>query len=173
MSNTDKVIQLQNFDIEIMPDGRWFHEGGEIKRLNLVKLFASVLSCDEAGRYWLTTPVEKGEITVHDAPFVIQSLRYEGRGRDQVIYLTDNLGETYKLGADYPLSMRMQPKGDDKPYLLLPKGLCALIKHAVFYEMIDLALAQMEGEVPEGSEEAVRLYSDGVAFALQAEAAKT
>lgn len=173
MSNTDKVVQLQNFDIEIMPDGRWFHEGGEIKRLNLVKLFASVLSCDETGRYWLTTPVERGEITVHDAPFVIQSLRYEGVGRDQVIYLTDNLGESYKLGADYPLDMRKQQKGDAKPYLLLPKGLCALIKHAVFYEMIDLALAQIKGEVPEGGEETVRLYSDGVAFALQAEVAKS
>ena len=58
------TIELQNFDIEIKADGRWFHEGGEIKRIGLVKLFASVLSCDEDGRYWLTTPVEKGEIQV-------------------------------------------------------------------------------------------------------------
>ncbi len=54
--------QIQNFDIEIKADGRLFGEGGEIKRTGLVKLFASVLSCIEAGRYWLTTPVEKGEI---------------------------------------------------------------------------------------------------------------
>ena len=77
VKETMTEIEIQNFDIEIKADGRWFHEGGEIKRIGLVKLFASVLSCDEAGRYWLTTPVEKGEIRVEDAPFVIVAILFQ------------------------------------------------------------------------------------------------
>ena len=161
MSQSD-TLMLQNFDIEIRSDGRWFHEGGEIKRMGLVKLFASVLSCDDAGRYWLTTPVEKGEIRVQDAPFVIRSLRREGRGADQVLYLTDNIDQEHKLSAATPLVLRKTQKGDAKPYILLEKGLSALIKHAVFYEMAEMALEQGE----ETDEEALLLWSDGMAFSL-------
>jgi len=32
----------QQFNIQIAADGRWFHDGGEIRRKALVKLFASV-----------------------------------------------------------------------------------------------------------------------------------
>lgn len=161
------ALTLQNFDIEIQADGRWFHEGGEIKRLGLVKLFASVLSCDETGRYWLTTPVEKGEIRVVDAPFVIQSLRVDGEGASQIIYLKDNLDEEYRLSSRYPLEMRAQDEGEAKPYLRLEKGLCARIKHSVFYEMVELALAAHEARGGDSEDdEAIRLASDGMAFAL-------
>ena len=37
----------------------------------MVKLFASVLMRDKTGDYWLVTPVEKGRITVDDAPFIV------------------------------------------------------------------------------------------------------
>ena len=151
-------IKLQNFDIEINADGRWFHEGGEIKRLGLVKLFASVLSCDEAGRYWLTTPVERGEIQVADAPFVITAMRAEGVGTEQKLYLCDNLDTEYLLSQTTPLEMRATDDGHAKPYLLLEKGLSALVKHAVFYEMAGLALARDDN----------LLWSDGSAFSLMA-----
>ena len=150
-------VALQNFNIEIKADGRWYHEGGEIKRLGLVKLFASVLSCDEAGRYWLTTPVERGEIRVEDAPFVIIAMRVAGAGATQNIYLRDNLDEEYLLSAGLPLALRVGDNGHIKPYIMLEKGLSALIKHAVFYEMAEIALAcddQM-------------LVSDGMAFSLE------
>ena len=161
MSESDGLL-IQNFDIEIRADGRWFHEGGEIKRMGLVKLFASVLSCDEAGRYWLTTPVEKGEIRVQDAPFIISAVRREGHGAEQVLYLTDNIDQEHKLSAATPLVMRTTPKGDAKPYILLEKGLSALIKHAVFYELAEIALEAPE----ETDDEAMMLWSDGVAFSL-------
>lgn len=162
MSESD-ALKLQNFDIEIRSDGRWFHEGGEIKRMGLVKLFASVLSCDDAGRYWLTTPVEKGEIRVQDAPFIIRSVRREGHGREQVLYLTDNIDQEHKLSTATPLVMRATQKGDAKPYILLEKGLSALIKHAVFYELAEMALEAHE----ETEEEALMLWSDGAAFSLE------
>ena len=149
----------QNFDIEIKADGRWFHEGGEIKRQGLVKLFASVLSCDEAGTHWLTTPVEKGRISVEDSAFVMNSLRCEGDGRTAKIYFTDNLDTETLLSADTPLSMRPSPQdGEIKPYLLLSKGLRARLLRPVFYELAEIALAQDEtGEF---------IYSDGQAFSL-------
>ena len=36
----------QQFHIKIASDGRWYHEGGEIHRKALVKLFSTVLKRD-------------------------------------------------------------------------------------------------------------------------------
>ena len=43
-------------------DGRWFHEGSEIKRVELVSLFAGLLRRENDGAYYLVTPVEKVEV---------------------------------------------------------------------------------------------------------------
>lgn len=58
-------------DIQILADGRWVHEGGEIKRHELVKLFASILRCEADGHYYLVTPVEKWRLQVEDLPLLI------------------------------------------------------------------------------------------------------
>ena len=164
------VLQIQSFDIEIKSDGRWFHEGGEIKRIGLVKLFASVLSCDEDGRYWLTTPVEKGEITVQDAPFVVTKLRQEGSGFEQKIYLTTNLDQEYLLSTTTPLVMRQSGTGDAKPYILLEKGLSALVNRSVFYEMAEIAIGHYDDAIKASdSDEPLHLWSDGTSFALVGE----
>ena len=154
-------MKEQNFDIEIKADGRWFHEGGEIKRMGLVKLFASVLSRDEAGDYWLKTPVEKGRIHVEDSAFVITALRCEGEGRDAKLYVTDNLETEHLLCAKTPLVMQKSPlDGEVKPYVMLDKGLSARLLRSVFYELAEIALMQDE----RGS----FIYSDRQAFALSA-----
>ena len=67
-------VAAQQFGIRIASDGRWFHEGDEIRRFELVKLFASILVLDDDGDYWLATPAEKGRITVDDAPFIIRDM---------------------------------------------------------------------------------------------------
>jgi len=72
-------VAAQQFDIRIASDGRWFHEGDEIRRIELVKLFASILVLDDKGDYWLATPAEKGRITVDDAPFIIRDLTVKSR----------------------------------------------------------------------------------------------
>ena len=71
-----RLIKEQQFDIRIANDGRWFHEGDEIRRIEMVKLFASVLMLDETGDYWLVTPVEKGRITVDDVPFIVSEMSF-------------------------------------------------------------------------------------------------
>ena len=63
-----------DMDLVIDREGRWVHEGGEIKRPALVKLFSSSLK-KENGEYFLVTPVEKWRITVVLAPFFITSVQ--------------------------------------------------------------------------------------------------
>jgi len=42
-----------DIDLRIARDGTWFYHGSPITRKPLVKLFATVLSRDEHGDYWL------------------------------------------------------------------------------------------------------------------------
>ena len=69
------------------------------------KLFASLLTKDANGRYWLTTPAEKGEITVEDAPFIIVALnvlKNVGGGRPR-LELVDNIERKYIAGAKHSI----------------------------------------------------------------------
>ena len=74
-------VLCDNLDMRIARDGTWFYHGSPIGRKPLVKLFASVLSRDQDGAYWLTTPVEKGRIDVDDAPFIAVALTARGYSR--------------------------------------------------------------------------------------------
>ena len=58
-------------DIAIDRDGRWFHEGSEIKRVELVSLFAGLLRREDDGAYYLVTPVEKVEVAVALHPLMV------------------------------------------------------------------------------------------------------
>src|SRR4051794_16501811 len=59
-----------DFDMRIDRNGVWHYRNSPIGRKELVCLFASVLKREPDGSYWLETPVERGRITVEDAPFV-------------------------------------------------------------------------------------------------------
>ncbi len=59
-----------SIDIHIRADGRWWHEGSEIKRVKLVQLFSRLLAF-RAGNYWLVTPTEMLKIKVDDTPFLL------------------------------------------------------------------------------------------------------
>lgn len=127
-------------DMEIRADGRWYHEGSEIARPALVRLFASVLRRSDDGEYWLVTPAECSRIRVEDAPFVITRLEQSGAGQARRVTLFDNLDREFLLGPDHPLRLRagLQP-GEARPYLELGGSIEALISRPVFYEMAELA----------------------------------
>lgn len=140
-----------HYDIHIAEDGRWYHEGGEIKRLELVRLFASVLSCVD-GQYWLRTPAEAGIITVAEAPFLITSCDIvgdvSGREQRQTIIFQDNLQRSWTLGPDHQLEVRQGPMaGEPRPFLHLDKGLTARINRPVFYQLAEMAERNAEGHV--------------------------
>ena len=74
--NQQKLDQIggaveQQFHIKIAGDGRWFHEGPEIKRVELVSLFAGLLRREDDGAYYLVTPVEEVEVDVALHPLMV------------------------------------------------------------------------------------------------------
>lgn len=83
-------------DLRIDRQGRWIHEGSEIKRQPLVKLFSRILR-REGESYFLLTPVEKWQITVDVAPFFIVSANREIRDSQQAIVFNTSTGDQFVL----------------------------------------------------------------------------
>jgi uncharacterized protein len=140
---------LEEFDIHIASDGRWFHQGGEIKRPAIIKLFASVLSRDDNGRYWLTTPVEKGEVTVEDAPFIIIGLKsiHDVGEENPRLEMVDNVDRDFILGSYHPVFFKKDEKQRQTPYLRLNDGLTAKITRPVYYQLMDMVTHNSKGEI--------------------------
>lgn len=128
----------QTGDFRIAEDGTWFHNGGEIKRAALARLFATrALKVDEEGRYWLATPHEKYPVEVEDVPFVIVDYEKEGRA----VVLKTNMGESVKVGPSHPLELR-----NNIPYIDVRDGLYARIGRSVLYNMIEEYGAELESD---------------------------
>jgi len=128
-----------DMDLVIRRDGRWIHEGTEIRRLPLVKLFASILK-REGDDYFLITPMEKMRIHVEDAPFVAtQVARGEEGGRERLLFTT-NTGDIVPLdsGRGWQLKLFGQPP-QPVPYIEVRDGLQARISREVFYQLVGWA----------------------------------
>lgn len=138
-----------DIDIVIASDGRWYHEGGEIKRLPLVKLFASILRREEDGEYYLVTPVEKWRLQVEDCALMIHESEIDpdAPAETRKIAVRTNTERWYILGADVPLVMSQRPDGSVAPEVLLERGLSARVHRNVFYRWAELAEeGEKEGE---------------------------
>ena len=141
--------KLEDFEIHIASDGRWFHQGGEIKRISIVKLFASVLSLDNDGKYWLTTPSEKGEITVEDAPFIIVKLnllKSGGKTRPK-LQMVDNIERKFIVDSSHSVFFRKNKNKEQIPYLNLNDGLTAKINRPVYYELMNMVTKNSKGDI--------------------------
>lgn len=151
-----------DIDILVQRDGRWFHEGEEIQRHELVKLFASVLK-REGDDYFLVTPVEKWRIKVEDVPFVVVDFDRRGSGKDQLLAFKTSTDDVVIAGPEHPiwLESRSLPDGNEEPapYILVRANLAGRISRNVFYHLVDLALED-NGHGP------VTLMSQGVTFPL-------
>lgn len=130
------------YDIRILADGTWIHEGRPIRRMQLVKLFSTVLSRDEDGLFWLRTPAEAGVINVDDAPFVAVELFREGYGKSQTLTLRTNIDDYVEVGSEHPLWCIMQADKTPRPYVRVRGRLDALISRSVFYELVAIAEEQ-------------------------------
>ena len=130
-----------SIDIRIADDGRWFHEGGEITRAPLVRLFSRVLRREADGGHVLVTPAEQLTIAVDDAAFVAVDLRHE----DGQLLFQLNTGEVIAVDADHPLVLRDGPAGR-LPYLRVrgtaDRPIEARPSRAVYYTLAEMADAQ-------------------------------
>ena len=130
-----------DFDIRIARDGTWHYRGSPIGRKSLVKLFSTVIRRDEAGDYWLVTPVERGRILVEDAPFTAVECEAAGAGRGQVLRFRSNVDDWIEAGADHPIRVAEDPvTGEPSPYILVRDNLEALIVRPVFYQLVERAV---------------------------------
>jgi hypothetical protein len=138
-------------------DGTWYHEGTPIRRPAMVRLFSTVLRREPDGRHVLVTPVEKLDIDVETTAFRAIDLRVEGKARDQRIGFALDSSDAVILGPEHPIRLVETDHGLS-PRLLVRHGLEAELTRAVYYELAELALAN----IPPG------VWSDGYFFALDA-----
>ena len=126
-----------DLDIRIDRDGQWFYHGSPIGRKELVRLFASVLQPDSEGRYWLITPVEKGEIQVEDAPFAAVEMMIEGDGEAQIVRFRTNVDDIVNVDKTHPIRVDIDPEtSEPSPYVMVRDGLEARLTRPVFYDMV-------------------------------------
>jgi hypothetical protein len=127
-----------DLDIRISRDGMWWYLGTPIGRLELVRLFASVLK-KEDGRHYLVTPVEKIGITVDDAPFVAVDFTVAEPGPNQVLTFETNVGDKTVAGPDNPIRVVRDPDtGEPSPYVHVRHGLEALIDRKSYYRLVEV-----------------------------------
>jgi hypothetical protein len=150
MSNLDfnspdfsQLPSCGDFDFRIARDGTWFYRGSPIGRKPLVRLFSTVLRRENDGSFWLVTPVERGRITVDDAPFVAVEMIVTNTGRDQTLAFRTNVEDWVTADADHPLRIDYNKGGEPCPYIRVRGALDALISRAVFYQLVDLAETRM------------------------------
>jgi hypothetical protein len=131
--------------MRIRSDGTWLYQGSPIGRKPLVRLFSTVLRKDADGRHYLVTPVEKVDVTVDDAPFLAVEMAVSGAGAEQVLTFRTNVDDVVRCGPDHPLRFAVEPaSGGLKPYLLVRGRLEALVTRAVYYDLVELAVAEGE-----------------------------
>jgi uncharacterized protein len=151
--------------LRIVRGGTWLYRGSPIDRIELVKLFASVLRRESDGSFWLVTPVERGRIEVDDAPFVAVELAADGAGTSQTVRMRTNLDEWLTLGPRHVLRLRRPADqavdAGPVPYVEVRAGLEARLARPVYYELVERG----EERLRDGTQR-FGVWSEGVFFPL-------
>jgi len=121
-------------DLLIDRDGQWIHEGSEIKRPEMVKLFYRILRKDADG-YVLVTPVEKISIQVAIEPFVLIDAVFE----DGVWVFIAKSGERIPLCDQHPMAVSHHEVLGDYPRILVRSNLWAHFHRNLFFRMAEQA----------------------------------
>ena len=126
-----------SIDMRIDRQGRWWHEGRQITRPRLVRLFSTLLR-KEGEDYFLITPVEKCRIQVEDVPFLVVQLAVSDAGKVPTLWFTTSTGDEFPLNEEHPLRVR-QEDGRARPCVLVRAGMYGLLERSVWYQLAELA----------------------------------
>jgi uncharacterized protein len=126
-----------DIDMRIAADGTWFYCGSPIGRAPLVQLFASVMR-REGDRYVLVTPVEKIGIKVDDAPFLAVEMRVHGEADAPRLTFRTNVEDLVTVDSEHSLRFERGASEGLKPYVRVRDDLWALVKRALFYDLVEL-----------------------------------
>jgi hypothetical protein len=129
-------------DLIIDREGRWIHEGREIKRPALVKLFSTILK-QEDQNYFLVTPVEKWQITVDVAPFFISEVVKSVKEGHQAVTAVTTTNDTVVVGVNHPLWVE-SVDGNDQPVPLINirDTMAGLLSRSAFYQLVEWSSLQ-------------------------------
>lgn len=152
-------------DMRIARDGTWFYNGSPIGRPALVRLFSTILRKDPE-RYVLVTPVERVGIQVDDAPFLGVELERDETENGPALRLRTNVDDWVEIGAEHPVRFEAGESGGMKPYVRVRADLWALVKRALFYDLVAW------GEIREVDGVAMFGVASGDAFFPMARAAE-
>ncbi len=134
-------------EMRIAADGRWFHQGGEIKRPAMVRAFSALLMRDADGQHWLVTPFQKLSIIVEDAAFIATDMqdKRDDNGRPALAFRL-NSDDLVVCGPQHPL--RVAGTADVPAfYLTVRHGTDARLNRSTYGQLIDHALAQGDGNL--------------------------
>lgn len=121
--------------MRIARDGRWYHDGREIKRPAMVRAFSTLLMRDGDGRHWLVTPRQKLSIEVEDAPFIAVDVRQDC----DALAFRLNTDDIVIAGPDNPIRVA----GDaDTPaiYVGVRHGTEARLNRSTYAQIAEIAL---------------------------------
>jgi hypothetical protein len=133
-----------DIDMRIAADGTWFYCGSPIGRAPLVQLFASVMRREDE-RYVLVTPVEKVGIRVDDAPFLAVEMRMESQADEPRLTFRTNVEDMVTVDSEHPLRFERGASEGLRPYVKVRGDLWALVKRALFYDLIALGRTERVG----------------------------
>lgn len=137
--------------MRIAADGRWYHEGSEVRRPAMVRAFASLLMRDETGQHWLVTPTQKLSIEVEDAAFIAVDLKHD----DDALVFRLNTDDIVIAGPEHPITCEGDP---DTPaiYVAVRCGARARLNRSTYGQLAEIALQS----------EDLSVSSQGIPFSL-------
>jgi hypothetical protein len=86
----------------------------------------------------LVTPVEKVGIKVDDAPFLAVEMRLEREAGESQLTLRTNVEDLVTVDSEHPFRFERGASEGLKPYVRVRGDLWALVKRALFYDLVEL-----------------------------------
>lgn len=150
----------RDIELEIRADGQWWYCGSRIQRERMVRLFSTVLRCDDDGYTYLVTPAERLRIKVVDLPFMAVLVDRHGSSEHPSFVMTTSVGDRVIANAQHPIVVDYaHPDADPAPRIRIRDRLYARLSRHVFLQIAN------EAQEHEGR---LGVFSDGVFMPLDA-----